>query len=468
MSLTYHNGDLLENELKISILWYGKTLPAQKSIIVDFLGSLNSPNKIVSRKTPTVSKWWQTIQAYLTKAGKRETRLVLSDQFNDEKCSIGKTLKKSQISELADSKKGELTIVLTAEDVAVEGFCMSNCGYHGSGQNKRSVFIWVGNSVTQCLGQCAWPFHQPIYGPQTKPLGAPNGDVGVDGMVVNIASLLAGVVTNPYGNGYYQGPAEAPLEAASACAGLYGKGAYPGYVGELLVDSITGASYKAHDYPSVVCSDQSRVEDAIFLTLRSVQTLSEPKVVERIKIKLFGTTTITRKIILEGGLVVVDDGSGSGSGAAVGANDAPLTVFEITNHYDYDHTVEAIAKEHNITIDNPSITSREEEKVEPVSSEERKNYPFEGFNISDKAPKKLIKLINDYSEWIANGLLKHHADRNCGLFVAAYTEYLSDGLQVPKDGLDVGLLRKIYAAPLWKYGEAKSQKSYARDFKDPR
>ncbi|KAF3637492.1 putative glycerol-3-phosphate 2-O-acyltransferase 6-like [Capsicum annuum] len=106
-----------------------------------------------------------------------------------------------------------------------------------------------------------------------------------------------------------------------------------------------------------------------------------------------------------GGLVVVDDGSGSGSGAAVGANDAPLTVFEIINYYDYDHTgytdfatsskcsackcqdrkakhdgvinainvdvtVEAIAKEHNITIDNPSITSREEEKVEPVSSGE--------------------------------------------------------------------------------------------------
>ncbi|KAH0683726.1 hypothetical protein KY290_022359 [Solanum tuberosum] len=123
---------------------------------------------------------------------------------------------------------------------------MGNCGYHGSGQGKRTVFIWVGNSATQCPGQCAWPFHQPIYGPQAKPLGAPNGDVGADGMVVNIASLLAGVVTNPYGNGYYQGPAEAPLEAASACAGLYGKGAYPGYAGELLVDSITGASYNAH------------------------------------------------------------------------------------------------------------------------------------------------------------------------------------------------------------------------------
>ena len=61
-----------------------------------------------------------------------------------------------------------------------------------------------------------------------------------------------------------------------------------------------------------------------------------------IKIKLFRATTIVSKIILEGGLVVVDglsgDGAvGGGSGAAVGANDAPLTVFK-ANHYEYDHT----------------------------------------------------------------------------------------------------------------------------------
>ncbi|PHU06088.1 hypothetical protein BC332_26910 [Capsicum chinense] len=74
----------------------------------------------------------------------------------------------------------------------------------------------------------------------------------------------------------------------------------------------------------------------------SVQTLSDPKVIDRIKIELFEVITITRKIILEGGLVVDDDLSGDGavgggSGAAVGANDAPLTVFKI-NHYEYDHT----------------------------------------------------------------------------------------------------------------------------------
>ncbi|PHT38880.1 hypothetical protein CQW23_22453 [Capsicum baccatum] len=233
--------------------------------------------------------------------------------------------------------------------------------------------------------------------------------------------------------------------------------------------------------------------------------------------------------------------------------------------------VTATTKENSMTVDNPSTASKDEEKVEPVILGERKNFPFEGFNISDEAPKKLIQLINDYLEWIADGLLKHHAGRyyqqqpevsrneecliniikgfsipaslpwnlvdevyipincgdefhwvlavvvlkerhirvydsmsrrrrsgpsseiqklaktlptyldmsgfldqkvrtdwDCGPFVSDYAEYLSDGLQVLNDGLDAGLLRKRYVALLWKYGEAKAQKPYATDVKDPR
>ncbi|PHT55872.1 hypothetical protein CQW23_04358 [Capsicum baccatum] len=220
--------------------------------------------------------------------------------------------------------------------------------------------------------------------------------------------------------------------------------------------------------------------------------------------------------------------------------------------------LKATDEEYNMTVDNPSAASKDEEKVDTVSLGERKNYPFEGFNILDEAPKKLIQLINDYSEWIIDGLLKHHVGSipaglpwhlvdevyipiNCGdefhwvlavvilkerhirvydsmlrrrrsgpsseiqklakilptyldmsdfldqkirtdwstieayrekmanpfdvqyvdgitqqtigsldygPFVTAYAEYLTDGLQVPNDGLDAGLLRKRYAALL--------------------
>ncbi|PHT59572.1 hypothetical protein CQW23_01935 [Capsicum baccatum] len=53
-------------------------------------------------------------------------------------------------------------------------------------------------------------------------------------------------------------------------------------------------------------------------------------------------------------------------------------------------------------------------------------------------------------------------------FVTAYAEYLSDGLQVSNYGLDAKLLHKTYSTLLWKYGEAKAQKSYASDIKYPR
>ncbi|PHT57810.1 hypothetical protein CQW23_00173 [Capsicum baccatum] len=121
---------------------------------------------------------------------------------------------------------------------------------------------------------------------------------------------------------------------------------------------------------------------------------------------------------------------------------------EVAKRLKLEVDVTATVEEHNMIVDNPSTASKDEEKVKSVSLGERKNYPFERFNISDEAPKKLTQLINDYSEGIADGLLKHHAGRDCGPFLAAYAEYLSDGLQVPNDGLDAGLLRKRYATLL--------------------
>ncbi|PHT79704.1 hypothetical protein T459_17756 [Capsicum annuum] len=79
------------------------------------------------------------------------------------------------------------------------------------------------------------------------------------------------------------------------------------------------------------------------------------------------------------------------------------------------------------------------------------------------------KMANPFDVQYVDGIAQQTiGSLDCGPFVAAYTEYLSDGLQVTNDGLDAGLLRKRYASLLWKYGEAKVQKSYATDVKDPR
>ncbi|MFS7941281.1 putative protein EXORDIUM [Helianthus anomalus] len=254
--LKYHNGRLLTGNISVNLIWYGNFKPSQKAIISDFITSISSTSQ--PSQKPSVATWWKTTENYHTKLNRSDSISIrLGKQVSYPKYSLGKSLTDDNLVKLALSASvnspDTVNIVLTAADVAVTRFCTSRCGTHSSalsnsknGHNNIFVYIWVGNSDTQCPGQCAWPFHRPIYGPQGAPLVAPNKDVGLDGMVINLASLLAATATNPFGDGYYQGDAMAPLEAASACPGVYGKGAYPGYPGNLLVDPKTGASFNAY------------------------------------------------------------------------------------------------------------------------------------------------------------------------------------------------------------------------------
>ena len=236
--LDYHNGTLLKGNFSLNLLWYGRFSFSQRAIVVDFLTSLSEN---LEARHPTVASWWRTTESYVGGAPalsvKRQTTIRPKKR----------TLLEKDIQRLAAAgrRKNAISVLLTADDVTVEGFCMSRCGTHGWGKKKRTrarfPYIWVGNSASQCPGQCAWPFHRPIYGPQTPPLVAPNGDVGVDGMVVNLAGLLAGTVTNPFNGGFFRGT----TEAVSACAGIFGSGAYPGYPGRVLVDMLTGGGYNA-------------------------------------------------------------------------------------------------------------------------------------------------------------------------------------------------------------------------------
>ncbi|GAB2271299.1 Phosphate-induced protein 1 conserved region [Dionaea muscipula] len=255
MLFQYHKGPLLAGNISVNVIWYGKFTPAQRAVVSDFITSLSPTSKQQSR--PSVSTWWASLSKYYRLANPARPAslsLSLGKQVLDEAYSVGKSVTVGQLQALAASEDrtgGEvnsITVLLTSSDVAVDGFCRSRCGTHWSSavSKRAATFIWVGNSVTQCPGMCAWPFHQPVYGPQGPPLVAPNNDVGMDGMLINLAVLLAGTATNPFGDGYFQGPKVAPLEAASACAGVYGTGAYPGYAGDLLVDPTSGASYNAH------------------------------------------------------------------------------------------------------------------------------------------------------------------------------------------------------------------------------
>ncbi|PHT42786.1 hypothetical protein CQW23_16811 [Capsicum baccatum] len=167
----------------------------------------------------------------------------------------------------------------------------------------------------------------------------------------------------------------------------------------------------------------------------------------------------------------------------------------------------ATAEEHNMTVDNPSTVSKDKEKVKPVLDvvvlKERLIRVYD--SISQRRCsgllseiQKLVKILPTYldmsgfldqkvrTDWstieayrdkMANPFDVQYVDGiiqqtigslDCGPFVTTYAKYLSNGLQLPNNGLYAGLLRKRYAALLWKYGEAKTQKPYATEVKDPR
>ncbi|URE19834.1 Phosphate-induced protein 1 conserved region [Musa troglodytarum] len=195
LAMTYHKGALLAGNVSVNLIFYGKFTASQRAIISDFVASLSPLPRQKDSLEPSVATWWKTLAKYYAASRTPLLKLGLGKQVVDEKYFLGRSLRDADLAKLAarGAPRNAVNVVLTAEDVAVEGFCMSR----------------------QCPGQCAWPFHQPMYGPQAPPLVAPNGDVGVDG-------------------------------AATACPGVYGKGAYPGYAGDLLVDPATGASYNAH------------------------------------------------------------------------------------------------------------------------------------------------------------------------------------------------------------------------------
>jgi hypothetical protein len=268
--MVYHAGAVLDGAVPVSVLYYGTFSPHQKAVVADFLLSLSPRGGLQQHQqrhgfgapgpapAPSVARWWETVDRYVRKAGRDPPRVLLASQVHDEACSLGKTLSRLQVERLAARlgvAPGGVAVVLTAADVAVEGQCSSACGAHGASAPGGAAHVWVGNAAAQCPGRCAWPFHPaegsaygarhhaPGRGAGETTMAAPNGDVGVDGMLVNLAAMLAGAVTNPYGHGFFQGEPGAPVEVAAACPGVYGRGAYPGYPGAVRKDKVTGAGY---------------------------------------------------------------------------------------------------------------------------------------------------------------------------------------------------------------------------------
>lgn len=256
--LTYHNGPLMTvgPVIPVYLIWYGKFSPAQKGTVKDFFRSFSLEAPATG---PSVRSWWNLTSGYKdTKGASVAPAFAVAGEvslsYKHKKPLADADIQTLVVRSLktVPANSNAIYVVLTADNVKLQDFCLNSCASHYASnatktKGKSLPYIWVGNPGTQCPGLCAWPFAKPQYGPPNfVPLLPPNGDVGIDGLLISLGSMLAGTVTNTYDTGYYQGDATAPLESATACAGIYGAGAYPGYPGELLTDASTKVSFNTY------------------------------------------------------------------------------------------------------------------------------------------------------------------------------------------------------------------------------
>ena len=243
----------MTGDINLSILFYGQFTAEQKNVIRSFLRSLeNTENDHVA----AVHRWWDVIESYQLFAGPNpgkgtppRLRIKVGAQQSDDKYSIGKVITfefiKRLVNKAGSGKPNTINVIFTGSQVTVHSLCRGKCYEHGLIENRP--YLVVGNPEIECPGACGWPFQRLDYGtPNQVTVKPPNGNMGIDAMLLNFASGLAATVTNPFNTGFFKpGRKSDPVEAATACENIFGSGAVPGKTGKVEVDRATGGSYNA-------------------------------------------------------------------------------------------------------------------------------------------------------------------------------------------------------------------------------
>ncbi|KAF3657253.1 hypothetical protein T459_32032 [Capsicum annuum] len=99
---------------------------------------------------------------------------------------------------------------------------------------------------------------------------------------------------------------------------------------------------------------------------------------------------------------------------------------------------------------------------------ERTNWPaLEVYKGKIAQQTGLVHEISFDVDYVQNILQQASNSLDCGVFVYAYAEILSEGLQVHSCGFDAASQRARYASLLWHYGVEKTTEGYTSDNGDP-
>ncbi|KAH0666441.1 hypothetical protein KY285_027647 [Solanum tuberosum] len=86
----------------------------------------------------------------------------------------------------------------------------------------------------------------------------------------------------------------------------------------------------------------------------------------------------------------------------------------------------------------------------------------------DKETGDLLGPQQSFEVEYAQGIMQQQSNSlDCGMYVVAFAEYLSDEINIPSINFRSDYLRNRYATLLWKYGMDKFKAGYVSDNDDP-
>ncbi|KAM3376741.1 hypothetical protein P3S68_009154 [Capsicum galapagoense] len=99
---------------------------------------------------------------------------------------------------------------------------------------------------------------------------------------------------------------------------------------------------------------------------------------------------------------------------------------------------------------------------------ERTDWPsLEAYKVKSTQQTDLVNEIPFDVDYVQNIPQQASDSLDCGVFVSAYAEILSEGLQVHLCGFDAASQRAHYASLLWHYEVKKAHEGYTSDNGDP-
>jgi hypothetical protein len=216
-TIFYHGGSVISGTTNIYFIYYGNWNQYEKSkeLLTNFIPNLNGSNYFSINST-----YYSELGGDINYASKAiEFAGSIDDNY-----SLGSNISQNDVKNIVFNSLSEnklpldtngIYIVLSSDDVKMDNFCSTLCGWHWNGNHNNSniKFAWIGNSISQCPNTCGR--FLKINGTYLTP----NNDFVSDSIVSVMAHEISETITDPDLNAWYDSKGN---EMGGLCAWNFG------------------------------------------------------------------------------------------------------------------------------------------------------------------------------------------------------------------------------------------------------